>query len=273
MNWLLILGAYSIISSVLIIQVNVVRSGGVPTVRGDGARKRYSRYNETVRGARSPRSGLALRDRPPSADSGTRESRVSGVVRAAVRLTFAHRRRQAEVALVLFTRRVQFLSDPSLAVAVPYSQGTLPHLCRHRVLHTQKGTMSQTRYLRHQLSYKWCSRFCKFVGMLTRPLGLCGCTWLGATRVRSIKKRPVPQLDPSQLALWPPSLRSVAAPLRWKKGASAFVAKARPRRGRAQHLFQKVCSHSEMIFRCTVKSATAPACAWSEVWSSKSHWP
>ena len=109
MNWLLILGAYSIISSVLIIQVNVVRSGGVPTVRGDGARKRYSRYNETVRGARSPRSGLALRDRPPSADSGTRESRVSGVVRAAVRLTFAHRRRQAEVALVLFTRRVQFI--------------------------------------------------------------------------------------------------------------------------------------------------------------------
>ena len=165
------------------------------------------------------------------------------------------------------------LSDPSLAVAVPYSQGTLPHLCRHRVLHTQKGTMSQTRYLRHQLSYKWCSRFCKFVGMRTRPLGLCGCTWLGATRVRSIKKRPVPQLDPSQLALWPPSLRSVAAPLRWKKGASAFVARARPRRGRAQHLFQKVCSHSEIIFRCTVKSATAPACAWSEVWSSKSHWP
>ena len=188
-----------------------------------------------------------------------------------------HRGRQAEVATSRFHQDAFNLSDPSLAVAVPYSQGTLPHLCRHRVLHTQKGTMSQTRYLRHQLSYKWCSRFCKFVGMRTRPLGLCGCTWLGATRVRSIKKRPVPQLDPSQLAVWPPSLRSVAdssaAPLRWKKGASAFVARARPRRGRAQHLFQKVCSHSEIIFRCTVKSATAPACAWSEVWSSKSHWP
>ena len=38
-EWLLILGAFSI-SSIIIIQVNVVRS--VPTVR-DGARKRYSR--------------------------------------------------------------------------------------------------------------------------------------------------------------------------------------------------------------------------------------
>ena len=168
----------------------------------------------------------------------------------------------------------------SVAGGSLYSQGTLPHLCRHRVLHTQKGTMSQTRYLRNQLSYKWCSP----ANSLACARGLWASAhwplrlyvawgWLGATRVRSIKKRPVPQLDPSQLAVWPPSLRSVAAPLRWKKGASAFVARARPRRGRAQHLFQKVCSHSEIIFRCTVKSATAPACAWSEVWSSKSHWP
>ena len=154
-----------------------------------------------------------------------------------------------------------------ISLAVPYSQGTLPHLhfCRrHRPpCYTQTETMS------HQLhptsdcvkspQIRW------HADEASGPLRLYA-AW-GET---SIKQRPVPQVDPSQLAQWPPSLSSTAS---MEEGCFRLRGKARPRRGRAQHLFQKVCSHIEIIFRCTVKSATAPACAWSEVWSSKSHWP
>ena len=192
MNWLLILGAYSIISSVLIIQVNVVRSGGVPTVRGDGARKRYSRYNETVRGARSPRSGLANKPKAkagsprPSPVRRLRHSRVACVWRGPRRcaayvrspaaagrggIGFIHQTRSI-YQIRRWRWRFPILRGPChiSADTACYTRKRGPCL-RHGTSDTSSPTNGVV------LQIRW------HADEASGPLrtGHCGCTWLGAS--------------------------------------------------------------------------------------------